>query len=469
MKEYDLVVIGSGPAGEKAAVHAAYHGYKVALVERSMTLGGAGVNTGTLPSKTLKETALYLSGLDQKGLYSVDRKLSRDPDASDFLFRERFVVKTEGEEWRMELLRKKVDVYFGTGAFLDPHRIEVKGDRPEVLRGERILIATGSYPAHPAGIPFDGQHIHDSDTILQIDHIPRSLCIVGAGVIGCEYATTFAVLGCRVTLVNGHKDILPFLDRELAGKLVEHMRGLGIELLTECHIGSVSIGRREGRETVRAHRTGNGILEADMFLYAAGRQGNTAGLACEKAGLEATAHETLEVDESFRTAVPHIYAAGDVIGFPALGSTGMDQGRVAVTHMFGLHDVERLAKEFPFGIYTIPEVSMIGMTEEGAREKGLDYVVGRALYRNTPRGLIIGAERGFLKLVVDRTTRVILGVHIFGVHATELIHYGMELVENREPLRRVVGTIFNFPSLHELYKYAAYEIWTQLPNETPLT
>lgn len=467
MKEYDLVVIGSGPAGEKAAVHAAYHGYKVAVVEKSRTLGGAGVNTGTLPSKTLKETALYLSGLNQKGLYSVDRKLSHNPDASDFLFRERFVVKTEGQEWRMELLQKKVDVYFGAGSFLDPHRIEVQGDQPEVLFGRNILIATGSYPAHPAGIPFDGQHVHDSDTVLQINHIPRSLCIVGAGVIGCEYATMFAVLGCRVTLVNGHKDILPFLDRELAAALVEHMRELGIELLTETHIESASIERQAGTETVRAQRTGNGLLEADMFLYAAGRNGNTAGLACEKAGLKPTARETLEVDESFRTAVPHIYAAGDVIGFPALGSTGMDQGRVAVTHMFGLHDVERVAKEFPFGIYTIPELSMIGMTEEGAKAKGLDYAVGRAFYRNIPRGLIIGADCGFLKLVVDRRTGVILGAHIFGMHATELIHYGMELVENREPLRRVVGTIFNFPTLHELYKYAAYDIWTRLPSLEP--
>jgi NAD(P) transhydrogenase len=459
MKRYDLVIIGSGPAGEKAAVHAAHHGYNVAVVEKASQLGGAGVNTGTLPSKTLKETALYLSGGEEKGLYGVERRLSHDPSAADFLFRERYVVKTESEDVRMELLKDKVDVYFGSGSFLDPHQIEVKGDNPEVLYGDYILIATGSYPAHPSGIPFDGKAIHDSDTILQIDHIPRSLCIVGAGVIGCEYATTFAAMGCKVTLVNSRKEILPFLDAEISQALVAHFQEMGIQIITEARIESVSIAQQAGQTTVRAHQAGGGQIEAEMFLYAAGRNGNLAGLGCEKAGLKPTERETLTVDETLRTEAPHIYAAGDVIGFPALGSTSMDQGRVAVTHIFGLHDVERVAKQIPFGIYTIPEVSMIGMTEQEARAKQMDCVTGRADYQAIPRGLIQGAQCGFLKLVVERKSRVILGVHIFGLHATELIHYGMELVENQEPLERVVGTAFNYPTLHELYKYAAYEIW----------
>jgi NAD(P) transhydrogenase len=470
MKVYDLVIIGSGAAGEKAAVHASYHGFKVAVVEKAASLGGAATNTGTLPSKTLKETALYLSGGQEKGLYSVERKLSHDPDAADFLFRERKVVKTEGEELRLELLRDKVDLYFGLGSFLDPHRIEVKGDCPEILYGENILIASGSYPAHPPGIPFDGKHVHDSDTILQIDHIPRSLCVVGAGPIGCEYATIFAVMGCRVTLVNSRKEILPFLDGELVQGLVEHLQELGVTILKETHIESVSIETRNGNTVARAHCVGDGLVEADMLLYAAGRNGNTAKLACEKAGLQPGERETLTVNESYQTAVPHIYAAGDVIGFPALGSTSMDQGRVAVTQMFGLHDAERIAKQFPYGIYTIPEVSMIGLTEETAAKKGLDYVVGRANYREVPRGLIMGTQCGFLKLVVDRPSRVILGVHIFGLHATELIHYGMEIVENQETIGRVLGTVFNSPTLHELYKYAAYTIWThklEAPSKAP--
>ncbi len=458
MEHYDLVILGSGPAGEKAAVHAAYHGFRVAIVERYSNLGGAACNTGTLPSKTLRQTALYLSGGEERGLYTVERKLTRDPDAADFLFRERYVVKMEGQELRLELLKRKVDVYLGVGSFVDPHRIHVSGTTPKQVYGDHILVATGSYPAHPPGIPFDAHTIHDSDTILNIDHLPRSLCVVGAGVIGCEYATTFAVVGCKVTLVDSHADLLPFLDREVASGLAKHMRDLGIDLLQQTHIRSVGSGSRGG--LVSAQRDTGAPIEAEMFLYAAGRNGNTADLRCENAGLHPTARQTLEVDETFRTSVPHIYAAGDVIGFPALGSTSMDQGRVAVTHMFGLHDLERVASQFPFGIYTIPEVSMVGLTEEAARSKGLDYSVGRAFYKDIPRGLILGTDLGFLKLVVEKQSRSILGVHIFGVRAAELIHYGMELVENRRTLGHVLGTVFNYPTLHELYKYAAYDLWT---------
>lgn len=466
MERYDLLVIGSGPAGEKAAVHAAYRGFKVAVVEKGPRLGGAGANTGTLPSKTLRQTALYLSGSEEKGLYSVERKLSRDPDAADFLFRERYVVKSEADELRLELLKRKVDVYFGLGGFVDPHQIEVKGAQSQVLYGEHILIATGSYPAHPAGIPFNGRNVHDSDTILTITRLPRSLCVVGAGVIGCEYATMFAVMGCKVTLVDSHPELLPFLDREVSAALLSHMRELGIEVLQETRIPSVAVIPRDGQEVVHAQRSTGEPIEAEMFLYAAGRNGNTAELQCEKAGLQPTARQTLEVDENYQTAVPHIYAAGDVVGFPALGSTSMDQGRVAVTHMFKLHDVERVAKQFPFGIYTIPEISMVGLTEEAARSQGLKYCVGRCLYQDVPRGLILGARSGFLKLIVSQPVGTIVGVHIFGEQAAELIHYGVELVENAETVGHVLGTVFNFPTLHELYKYAAYDVWTTKLNNT---
>jgi NAD(P) transhydrogenase len=458
MKKYDLVIIGSGPAGEKAAIHAAYHGYKVAVVEKSSNLGGAGVNTGTLPSKTLKETALYLSGALEKGLYGLDHEFSRKPNALDFLFREKFVVKAESEEVRMELLSRHVDLYYGLGSFVDAHRVAVRG---EILYGDYILIATGSYPAHPAGIPFDGRRIHDSDTILQIDNIPSSLCIVGAGVIGCEYATIFASLGTKVVLVNSHKEILSFVDCEVSHALVEHMRKIGIQMETEAHVDSVTIGPRDQQSFVVTRTAGGTSIETEMFLYAAGRNGNTARLGCENAGLRPTDREALQVDQLYRTAVPHIFAVGDVIGFPALGSTSMDQGRVAVTHMFGLHDVERLAKVFPYGVYTIPEISMVGLAEEEATKQGIDYVIGRARYQDVPRGLIIGAQEGFLKLVLDRKTERVLGVHIFGHQATELIHYGMELVESEKTLRHILATVFNFPTLHELYKYAAYDFWSK--------
>lgn len=458
MNEYDLIIIGSGPAGEKAALHAACHGYKVAVLEKSPHLGGAGVNTGTLPSKTLKETALYLSGALDKGLYGLDRELAHKPGAADFLFRERFVVKTESEEVRMDLLSQHVDVYRGLGTFVDAHTVQIDG--VEMLYGHYILIATGSYPAHPPGIAFDAARIHDSDTILQIAHIPSTLCIVGAGVIGCEYATIFATMGTSVTLIDAHQEILPFLDTELSDALLQHMINIGIRIESGARIETVSAVKRNGSPIVVARCTDGLDIHTDMFLYAAGRNGNTAQLHCERAGLHPTARETLEVDREFRTAVAHIFAVGDVIGFPALGSTSMDQGRVAVTHMYGLHEIERVAELFPFGIYTIPEVSMVGLTEEQAKKQGIDYKIGRARYEDIPRGLIIGTQEGFLKLIVDEQDDRILGVHIFGHQATELIHYGMELVDGRKTLRHVLGTVFNFPTLHELYKHAAYDIWT---------
>jgi len=459
MKKYDLIIIGSGAAGDRAAIHAAYHGYKVTVVEKARTLGGAAVNTGTLPSKALKETALYLSGALENGLYGLDRELSRKPNALDFLFREKFVVKTESEEVRLELLRQQVDLYNGVGSFVDAHRVAV--DHEEILFGDHILIATGSYPAHPAGMPFDGRGVHDSDTILQIDHIPSSLCIIGAGVVGCEYATIFATLGTKVILVNSHKEILPFLDGEVSAAFVEHLRNMGIQIELEAHVGDVTIVTRDQQPIVVTATASGSTIETDMLLYAAGRNGNTAALACENAGLHPTDRETLQVDAMYRTSVPHIFAVGDVIGFPALGSTSMDQGRVAVTHMFGLHDLERVAKLFPFGIYTIPEVSMVGLTEDEAREKGIDCAIGRARYQAVPRGVITGVREGFLKLVLDRESERVLGVHVFGHQATELIHYGMELVDGQKTLRHILGTVFNFPTLHELYKHAAYDVWSK--------
>ncbi len=455
--DYDLIVIGSGPAGEKAAVHAAYHGLKVAMVERQSVLGGAGVNTGTIPSKTLKETALYLSGARDRGLYSVGRKLEHAPEAADFLFREKFVVRTESERTRLELLKDKVDVVFGTASFLDTNRVSVLADDVEkILAGRLILVATGSSPRHPEGIPFDGLCVHDSDTILKIDRVPKSLCIVGAGTIGCEYATIFAALGTQVTLLNSSADLLTFLDREIMAMLVDAMKAAGVVLRTNLRVDKVSI---QTGGSVLAELADGTEQVAEMFLYTAGRGGNTEALDCERAGLHATPRGLLEVDETYRTAVPSIYAAGDVIGFPALGSTSMDQGRVAVTHMFSLHEAERIAQAVPYGIYTIPEVAMVGLTEEKACEQKVEYTVARARYTDVPRGVIIGDERGLLKILFSKADQTILGVHFIGDQATELIHYGMELIESRRNLRHIIGTVFNFPTLHELYKCAAYEAW----------
>ncbi|GAB4273426.1 MAG: Si-specific NAD(P)(+) transhydrogenase [Opitutales bacterium] len=456
MEEYDLIVIGSGPAGEKAAVKAAYYGYSVALVEKETMYGGAGTNTGTLPSKTLKETALYLSGKRDKGLFGVDRALERSASIKDFFYRKDFVTKEQGDDIQSNLMYHKVHTIHGAARFVDAHTLEVKGADTGRIRGEKILIATGSYPFQPPGIPFDGKFVHDSDTILNIDRIPDSIVIVGAGVIGCEYATIFATMGCRVTLVNSHASILPWLDRQICNELLKYMEEDGIVPCFDNRVEQVTVDNSGEMPIVRAHLKGGEPLCADMFLYAAGRSGCTGHLNLEAAGLVANERQNLNVDETYKTQVDNIYAAGDVIGFPSLASTSMDQGRVAVAHMFGLHDIERIAAEFPFGIYTIPEVSTYGMSEEKAKDMNINYVLGVAKYKDMPRGRILGSERGLLKLVVDKDTHRILGVHIIGPIATELIHYGMELVESERDLNHLIGTVINSPTLHELYKYAAY-------------
>ncbi|MDP0496866.1 MAG: Si-specific NAD(P)(+) transhydrogenase [Verrucomicrobiota bacterium JB024] len=456
MKKYDLVIIGSGPAGEKAAVKAAYYGKQVAVVEKRADLGGAGTNTGTLPSKTLKETALYYSGLSDRGLFGVDKELERAANVRDFFFRKNQVVEQQEESITANFKLHNIDTYVGTATIKDPHTVTVAGKDACELQTEFILVATGSYPFQPPGIPFDGKFVHDSDTILNINRIPRSIVIVGAGVIGCEYATIFAVMGTQVKLVNSHEEILTFLDREICRELQTDMERIGVQFIFGSRVDEVKILPDEHTHNVHAKLTNGEPIEADMFLYAAGRSGTVHGLGLEELGVEIDKRQNIVVDETYRTAVPSIYAAGDVIGFPALASTSMDQGRVSVTHMFGFHDQEKLSPQFPYGIYTIPEVSVYGMTEDEAQEKKIDYCVGRARFRDMPRGKIMGVKEGLLKLVVERQSRKILGVHIFGKIATELIHYGMDLVQNEDTLSRVISRVYNTPTLHELYKYAAY-------------
>jgi NAD(P) transhydrogenase len=454
---YDLVVIGSGPAGEKAAVKAAYFGHKVALVEKASVLGGAGSNTGTLPSKTLKETALYYSGKLEKGLYGVDKGLTRGAQVDDFLFRQRKVTAWAEAQARANLLRHKVDLYLGIASFDDAHHVRVTGaDGPRVLRGDYVIIATGSYPFHPAGIPFDGVRVHDSDTILQLKAFPRSICIVGAGVIGCEYATIFGTMGTKVHLINDKDQVLSFLDDEIAAALVEQMGRDGIEIAFNASVTSLEVPEQADQPLRVALSTGKSV-EVDMFLFAAGRSGATKGLGCERAGVTIGKREAIVVDETYRTSAPNIYAVGDVIGFPALASTSMDQGRVAVSHIFKTRDLDSLPKIFPYGIYTIPEVSMVGHTEREAASLFPASCVGRARHEHMPRGMIMGAKDGFLKLVFTKDDLIIRGVHIIGPLASELIHFGLALVDGKKTLMDVISTVFNYPTLHDLYKYAAYD------------
>lgn len=456
IKKYELIVIGSGPAGEKAAVKAAYFGHKVALVEKAEKFGGAEVVTGTLPSKTLKETSLFFSGKYEKGLFGVDRELKHKASIDDFMYRKNYVSIEAGGEVEANLVRHEIDIYTGVASFEDPHTLRVKGEKEELIYGDYIIIASGSYPYHPPEIPFDGIRVHDSDTILQIKEFPKSLCIVGAGVIGCEYTTIFATMGITVYLINNKDKILPFVDEEVSLALITQMRSVGVNIIFNTSISSIEVPKENIKPLKVVLKNGTSF-ETDMLLYAAGRNGNTKALNCEKIGLKLDKREDIIVDEKYRTNVPHIFAVGDVIGFPALASTGMDQGRVAVAHIFQTKDLEHLPLYFPYGIYTIPEVSMVGTTEETAKENSLSYCAGKAHYRDTARGKIMGAESGFLKLLFNRDDTVIIGVHIIGHIATEIIHYGMTLVEDRRTLHHVISTVFNFPTLHDLYKYAAYD------------
>jgi NAD(P) transhydrogenase len=457
MEKFDLIVIGSGPAGEKAAVKAAYFGYRVAIIEKEDKYGGAGVNTGTLPSKTLKETALFFSGKYEKGLFGVDRTLKHQATVEDFMYRKNYVVTSEGDEVEKNLHKHKVEVFKGIASFLDPHTLTVKQEKGEVtLFGNYIIIATGSYPFHPPEIPFDGVRVHDSDTILNITRIPQSICIVGAGVIGCEYVTIFANMGCKVYLVNRTDQILPFIDKEITAHLLKIMEKDNVEIFFNDSVKFLNVPSSD-REYLRIGLESNNWLHVDMFLYAAGRCGQTKQLNLEKAGIKPGKREQMEVDENYRTSQPNIYAVGDCIGFPALASTSMDQGRVAVTHIFNTGDLDDLAKVIPYGIYTIPEVSMVGVTEEEALQKNMNYCVGRARYADMSRGKIMGASDGFLKIIFTRDDLIIRGVSIIGHLATEIIHFGLSLVDNKKTVMQTISTVFNYPTLHDLYKYAAYD------------
>lgn len=456
MKEYDLVVIGAGPAGEKAAVKAAYFGYRVAIIEAQRVVGGAGVNTGTLPSKTLRETALYYSGKYEKGLYGIDKELQRKSSVKDFMFRKDHVVRECGEDVYNNLAIHKVDIFWGRAEFLDSHTIRISGEKEEKITGCFILIATGSCPSHPEDIPFEDPRVRDSDSILQITCFPKSICVLGAGVIGCEYATIFATMGAHVYLVNRSNQVLPFLDKGIRAELVEEMSKEGVEIVFNSAYKKIHTPENL-QEPLKIELETEEILNVDYFLFAAGRCGQIQGLNLEKAKVDIGPRETILVNENYQTSASHIYAAGDVIGFPALASTSTDQGRVAVAHMFDTHDIEELPKVFTYAIYTVPEVAMVGITQEQAEKEGIDCVVGIARYADTHRGRIMGMNQGFLKLVFSKEDLKILGVHIIGYLASELIHYGMLLIQSDKNIMNLISVVFNYPSLHDLYKYAAYD------------
>jgi NAD(P) transhydrogenase len=459
MKQFDLIVIGSGPAGEKAAVKAAYFGQKVALIEKEKSFGGAGVQTGTIPSKTLKESALHFSGVYEKGIYGLDYKFSHKATVNDFMFRKNLVSKAIGNEVEENLKRHHVEIIRGDAQFISPHNLKVtsNSEPPITIEGKFILIATGSYPFHPNHIPFDGKRIHDSNTILSIEQFPSSILVVGAGVIACEYATIYAAMGVKVFLVNNRSTVLNFADAEISEALKTEMENSGITFFEDSDVDQVQVPSSNEQPLQISLNNGEEV-EADMFLFAAGRNGNTNALKLDKAGLTAGKRELIEVNEKYQTIVPHIYAVGDVIGFPALASTSMDQGRMAIAYMFEAGDLETISNIFPFGIYTIPEISMVGLTEKEAKDAKIDYCVGRSYYKNISRARIqMDNNIGFMKIIYDKKTMVVLGIHILGQLATEIIHYGLTLVKDERTVNDIISTVFNYPTLHDLYKYAAYD------------
>ncbi|MFI5183326.1 MAG: Si-specific NAD(P)(+) transhydrogenase [Vicinamibacteria bacterium] len=451
---YDLVVVGSGPAGEKGAAQAAYFGKRVALVEKSPHLGGAGVNTGTVPSKTLRETALYFSGLQQRGLYGVDYSIKTDITVPDFMFRKDEVVKNLWEMIGANLTRHRITVVHGQASFEDPRtlRVTAPGEPDRWLSAPIILIATGSYPNWPDDTPRDPR-LFDSDSILLMERLPRSMVVVGGGVIGCEYATIFRALGLEVSLVGGQDRLLPFLDQEIAERLRLQMELLGLKVLLSDGVAEIDRG---GSELTLALKSG-GSLETESVLFATGRMGATRGLALERAGLSAGPRGHLAVNAHYQTTVPHIYAAGDVVGFPALASTSMEQGRVAMCHAFDLKYKSRVSPILPTAVYTIPEIASVGESEESCREKGIAYGVGRALYSGNGRGQIIGDLSGIVKLVFAPSDLRLLGVHILGEMASELVHVGQACLHFGGTLDYFIQSVFNYPTLAEAYKYAAYD------------
>jgi NAD(P) transhydrogenase len=454
MYDYDLLVIGSGPGGQKAAIAAAKIDRRVAVVERPDMLGGVCLFTGTIPSKTLRQAILYLTGVDQREIYGQSYRVKDEITISDLTSRTSQVVTRENDVVRSQLARNRVTIIPGTARFTGPNEVDVAdgAGRSRKVSSAKIVIATGTIPARPSTVAFDDRTVIDSDGIIHLERVPRSMVVVGAGVIGIEYASMFAALGTKVTVVERHDRMLDFCDLEVVEALKYHLRDLAVTFRFGETVASVE-ARPEGAITVL--RSGKKIL-ADTVLYSAGRQGMTAGLGLEAAGLTADERGRIKVDEFYRTDVPDIYAVGDVIGFPALAATSMEQGRLAAQHAFG----ERLAvtdTPQPIGIYSIPEISFVGRTEDQLTDDCVPFEVGVSRYRELARGQIVGDSYGVLKLLVSLEDRKLLGVHVFGTGATELIHIGQAVMGCGGTVDYLVDAVFNYPTLAESYKVAALD------------
>jgi NAD(P) transhydrogenase len=450
---YDLAVIGTGPAGHYGAIQAAKLGYEVVAIEEQHQVGGVSALSGTIPSKALREATMHLTGLRQRTFYGVHYRVKDDLTIDDLVRSRDQIIRQKTAVFEAQLKRNGVHVLRGTARFSGPHELEVDGpDGTQVIGAERVLVAVGSRPAHPPGLPFDGTKILDSNQILTLGSIPESLLVVGAGVIGMEYASIFAALGVRTTVVNKSEKFLEFVDREMVETLKHHLQCRDVRFRLGEEVVDTEI--RGGYVVVRT--ASNKELAADCLLYCVGRQGATDGLCLDQAGLESDRRGRISVNEHFQSAVAHIYAAGDVIGFPALAATSREQGRLAVCHAFGC-PATPMTSVTPYGIYTIPEISVVGSSEEELTEAGVPYEVGMARYNEIARGQILGDQDGALKMIFDPHTRRILGVHIIGDGATELIHIGQAAKAFDATIDYFVDAVFNYPTLAECYKVAALD------------
>lgn len=454
-EHFDMVVIGSGPAGEKGATQAAYFGKRVAIVERAATPGGVAVRNAAVPTKTLRETALYITGFRQREVYGLSLQLDPDVALERLMWRTSQVVDTMTEAVSRNLERHGIELIHGEATLGPGRTVRVSSDGREarVLRGDVILIASGSRPFRPPGIPFDDPDVHDSEAIIGLDRIPGSMVVVGGGPVGCEYASVFTALGVEVTLLDAADRLLPFLDVEISQLLAETFTGLGMKVILGSGVASIE---RKDRE-LQVGLAGGEVYRPEKVLFAAGRAGNTEELGLEAVGVEVDAKGRILVDDTYRTTAEGIYAAGDVIGPPALGSVSMEQARVAACHAFGIPFKETVDPLAPFGVHSIPEVAMVGLSEEAAAAEGIDYEVGRGWFAQNTRARITGSTEGLIKLVFRREDRGLLGVHILGDIAGELIHQGQAVLHQGGTIDYFIHATFNVPTRSDAYKYAAYD------------
>ncbi len=458
--DYDLIVIGSGPSGQRAAVQASKLGKRVALVEKRQVVGGVCVNTGTIPSKTLREAVLYLTGHGQHGIYGTSYAVKDRITLEDLMTRCSFVIKKEIDVMQAQMRRNRVQLIFGDASFVDPHAVRVAGPEEScTISASVVIIAVGTRPSQPPGAAADSHRLIDSDGILEMKELPRAMTVVGAGVIGLEYASMFATLGIEVTVIDKRSRLLDFVDAEVIESLSYHLRQLGTTLRLGEEVSAIDI---QDDRAVAELASGKKIA-SDMILFSAGRTGATPSLNLEAAGLRADPRGRLEVDPRYRTGVPHIYAVGDVIGFPSLASTSMEQGRLAAAHAFGM-SVGEIPELFPYGIYTIPEISMIGPTEEALTAASIPYETGISRYREIARGQILGDDTGLLKMLFHPVDRRLLAAHAIGTGATELIHIAQAVITLGGGLDFFLDSVFNYPTLAECYKVAALDCSNKLQS-----